>query len=126
MKIRVIACISMLAILFALAAAAQAAEVGKGYLWKGSDWKELSPELKAAYVKGMGNMADYETAASAGGQAPCISKAFVGELKAKSLGQVIAEVDKFYQENPKKMDMPVIDVILQRCTKLCPVPEKKS
>ena len=35
---------------------------------------------------------------------------------------------KFYKENPKKLDMPVVAVILQRCTKLCRVPaaEKKK
>ena len=39
--------------------------------------------------------------------------------RPKPLPQVIAEVDKFYKENPAKMDMPVIAVIMQRCTKLC-------
>jgi hypothetical protein len=39
---------------------------------------------------------------------------------------VIAEVDKFYKENPAKLDLPVVAVILQRCTKLCaPTAEKK-
>jgi len=36
------------------------------------------------------------------------------------VGQVVAEVDKFYQDNPKKMSTPVIEVILRTCTKLCP------
>ena len=58
--------------------------------------------------------------------APCISKGFVDELKTKTIAQVIAEVDKFYKENPAKLDMPVVAVILQRCTKLCaPAAEKK-
>ena len=39
---------------------------------------------------------------------------------------MIAEVDKFYKENPAKLDMPVVAVIMQRCTKLCaPTAEKK-
>ena len=42
------------------------------------------------------------------------------ELKTKRVGQVIAEVDAFYKENPGKMSTPVIEVILMRCTKLCP------
>jgi len=82
----------------------------------------MSPDLKVAYVKGICNMADFETAAAGSAPPPCISKGFVDELKTKTIAQVIAEVDKYYQENPGKMDMPVIAVIMQRCTKLCPAP----
>ena len=121
MKIRSAACFAVLVILFALATAALAAD-NKGFLWDGTQWKDMSTEIKVAYVKGIGNMADFETAASAPGGAPCISKGFVDELKTKSIAQVIAEVDKFYQENPTKLQMPVVGVILQRCTKLCEVP----
>ena len=64
--------------------------------------ERLSKDIKVAYVKGIGNMADFETAASGSSQAPCISKGFVAELKTKTIDQVIAEVDKFYQENPAK------------------------
>ena len=64
--------------------------------------------------------------AGATGQAGCVSKALVDELKTKTIAQVIAEVDKFYKENPAKLDLPVVAVILQRCTKLCaPAAEKK-
>jgi hypothetical protein len=80
----------------------------------------MTPEIKVAYVKGIGNMADVETAAGGTSRAACISRAFVDELKNKTVGQVVAEVDKFYQENPKKMSTPVIEVILRTCTKLCP------
>jgi hypothetical protein len=120
-----IACISALLILFALATAALAIE--KGFLWDGTQWKDMSTEIKVAYVKGIGNMADFETAAAGKKPAPCISKGFVDELNTKTISQVIADVDKFYQENPTKLTMPVIAVILQRCTKLCSTPtaEKK-
>jgi hypothetical protein len=33
--------------------------------------------------------------------------------------QIIQEVDKFYQENPGKLDTSVIEVVLRRCTKIC-------
>ena len=104
----------------ALATAALAAD--KGFLWDGTQWKDMNTDIKVAYVKGIGNMADFETAAGGSGPAPCISKGFVDELKTKTIAQVIAEVDKFYQENPTKLKMPVIAVIMQRCTKLCAVP----
>jgi hypothetical protein len=124
MKSRGIACVSVLVMLFALATSALAAE--KGYLWDGSQWKDMTTDIKVAYVKGIGNMADFETAASGSARAPCISKGFVDELKAKTIAQVIAEVDKFYKENPTKENLPVVAVIMQRCTKLCaPTAEKK-
>ena len=114
----------MLVMLLALATAALAAE--KGFLWDGTQWKDMSNDIKVAYVKGIGNMADFENAAGGAGQAACISKGFVAELKTKTIAQVIAEVDKFYKENPAKLDLPVVAVILQRCTKLCaPAAEKK-
>lgn len=99
--------------------------------WDGSQWKEFNHEIKVAYVKGMLNMASFETAmGGAGGAAACVSRAFTEELKTKTLRDVIAEVDKFYKENPGKLKTPVIEVVLQRCTKLCVVPppagEKKK
>jgi hypothetical protein len=117
MKFRGLACVSLLAMVFALATGALAAE--KGFLWDGTHWKDMTTDLKVAYVKGIGNMADFETAAAGSAPAPCLSKAFVDELKTKTITEVIAEVDKYYKENPAKMDMPVVAVIMQRCTKLC-------
>jgi hypothetical protein len=120
MKYRGIVCVSVLVMLFALVTAAPAAE--KGFLWNGTHWKDMSADLKVAYVKGIGNMADFEIAAAGSAPPPCISKGFVDELKTKTITEVIAEVDKYYKENPGKMDMPVIAVIMQRCTKLCAPP----
>ena len=117
MKFRGRVWVLVLVILCALATAALAAE--KGFLWDGTQWKDMTNDIKVAYVKGIGNMADFETAAAGSAPAPCISKGFVDELKTKTIAQVIAEVDKYYKENPGKMDMPVIAVIMQRCTKLC-------
>ena len=120
MKIKYAACVAVLAI-FALATVALAAD-NKGFLWDGTQWKQMNTDIKVAYVKGIGNMADFENAAGGSGTAACISKGFVDELKTKTIAQVITEVDKFYQENPAKLQTPVITVILQRCTKLCSVP----
>ena len=121
MKLRRIACFSVLLVLFALATAALAVD-NKGYLWDGTQWKDMNTDIKVAYVKGIGNMADFENAAGGAGRAACISKGFVDELQTKTISQVIGEVDTFYKENPTKLNMPVIAVILQRCTKLCSTP----
>ncbi|MBM4293496.1 MAG: hypothetical protein FJ126_01140 [Deltaproteobacteria bacterium] len=115
-----------LAILLALAPAALAQT--QMVAWDGSHWKDLTQELKVAYVLGIGNMASFETAMGGSGRAVCISKAFVDELKTKTVGQVVTEVDQYYKEKPDRAKVPVIDVILQRCTKLCaadPPKEKK-
>jgi hypothetical protein len=114
----------VLVMLCALATAALAAE--KGFLWDGAQWKDMTKDIKVAYVKGIGNMADFENAAGGAGRAACISKGFVDELKTKTIAQVIAEVDKFYKDNPTKLDMPVVAVILQRCTKLCAAPAAEN
>ena len=120
MKSKGIACISVLVLLFSLATAALAAN--QGFLWDGSHWKDMNRDIKVAYVKGIGNMADFENAAGGSGVAACISKGFVDELQTKTIEQVIGEVDKFYKENPTKVKTPVITVILERCTKLCSAP----
>jgi hypothetical protein len=110
---------------FATGALAQTQQLA----WDGTQWKEFNHNIKVAYVKGVLNMASFETAMGGAGRAACVSNAFTEELKSKTLGQVIAEVDKFYKENPGKMKTPVIEVLMQRCTQLCPpeptVKEKK-
>jgi hypothetical protein len=102
-----------------LAAAAPAAGTGKAFLWTGKHWKQVSQDGKAGYIFGMGNLADFEVAAAGGRKAPCVTRAFVEDLKTRTVMQIIEEVDKFYQDNPGKMDTAVIEVVLRRCTKVC-------
>ncbi len=111
------------AILFTLSSLALAQS--KAVLWDGTHWKNLNNEIKVAYIKGIGNMADFEVAAGGSGRAGCISKAFVDELRTKTIASIVQEVDKYYQENPKKENTSVIEVVLRRCTALCP-PEPKG
>ncbi|MFP3869116.1 MAG: hypothetical protein ACLFUU_13360 [Desulfobacteraceae bacterium] len=92
----------------------------QAYLWDGTHWQDLSQEAKVAYIKGIGNMADFEAAAGGSGRAFCISQAFVNELKVKSVGEIINEVDQYYQENPDNLNRSVIEVVLRSCTQLCP------
>jgi|UniRef100_A0A7C3WGS6 hypothetical protein len=117
-----------LAILFACTGSAMAQS--KGFLWDGTHWKDMTPEIKIAYIKGIGNMADFEVAMGGSGRAGCISQAFVNELKAMTIAQIVQEVDKYYQEKPDKLKTPVIEVVLRRCTALCPpesdVPRKRK
>jgi hypothetical protein len=103
-----------------------AAGSDQGYLWDGTHWKVMGKDLKVAYIKGIGNMADFETAAGGSGRAFCISKSFVDELKTKSVGDIIQEVDQYYEQNPDQLRKSVIEVVLRSSTKLCPPEEKKA
>jgi hypothetical protein len=103
-----------------LAVTAPAVDTNQAFLWNGVHWQQVTMEGKAGYVFGIGNLADFELAASKGKKLACISSAFVDDLKKRTVMQIITEVDKFYQDNPGKMDTPVIQVVLMRCTKACP------
>lgn len=110
----------LIALLILFACSSLALAQSKGFLWDGSHWKDLSQEIKVAYIKGIGNMADFEVAAGGSGRAGCISLAFVNELKTQTIAQIVQEVDKYYKENPDKVKTSVIEVVLRRCTALCP------
>lgn len=111
-------------VLVALAGTALAAE-DQAFVWNGTHWPGLSYDAKVGYIKGIGNLADYEVGVlKATGRIACISKAFYDELKTKTVAQLIGEVDKFYQANPDKLQTSVIEVLLRRCTSICP-PEPK-
>jgi hypothetical protein len=105
-----------------LAASASAVETGHAFLWTGVHWQQVSEDGKAGYIFGIGNLADFEAAASRGRQSAGLPLALVNDLKTRTVMQIIQEVDKFYQENPGKLDTPVIEVVLRRGTAV-PSPE---
>jgi hypothetical protein len=104
----------------ALAATAAAADSNQAFLWNGVHWQQVTTEGKAGYIFGIGNLADYEVAASKGRRLACVSRAFVDEMKAKTVMQIIQEVDKYYQDNPEKVGTPVIEVVLGQMGKASP------
>lgn len=118
MKKSVITWLVGLALVLALAGVALA-QGKKPEMWNGTHWKEFPKELKVAYIKGIGNMADFEVAVSGKEKAGCISVGFVDELKGKNITSIVTEVDKYYKENPGKLKTPVIEVVLRKCTAMC-------
>ncbi len=99
-------------------AAMEKAEMINGY-----QWTKWSDEAKLVYVRGITNWAEFIMAAHpvrAKGSEFGMSKVFVDELRTKTLGQITAAVDTYYKENPGKLDTSVIEVILRRCTTVCP------
>ena len=108
-------------LVISLAAAAPALETGqKAMMWTGVQWQQVSEDGKAGYIFGVGNLSDYEVAAAGNRKPGCVSKAFADDLKTRTVMQIVQEVDKFYRENPDKLNTPVIEVVLRRCTRVCP------
>jgi hypothetical protein len=103
-----------------LTAAVPAVDTNQAFLWNGVHWQQVTTEGKAGYIFGIGNLADYEVAASKGKKLACVSRVFVDEMKTKTVMQIIQEVDKYYQDNPGKLGTPVIEVILGPLTKSSP------
>jgi hypothetical protein len=120
MRAAVILCVVGL-VVAALAAPAPAVDTNQAFLWNGVHWQQVTTEGKAGYIFGIGNLADYEVAASKGRKLTCISQAFVNELKTRTVMQIIQEVDKYYQANPANLSTPVIEVVLGKLAKVAPV-----
>ena len=113
-----------LMLILIMVGSALAQEKEKPFLWNGNQWPQLPFDAKVGYVKGVGNMADFETAVNKT-KGDYVARAFADELKNKSVSQIVEEVDKFYKENPGKLETSVLEVIVIRCTKYCP-PDMKA
>ena len=105
-----------------LAAAAPAVDTNQAFLWNGVHWQQVTMEGKAGYIFGIGNLADYEVAASKDRKQVCVSRSFVEVMKTKTPLQIIQQVDQYYQDNPGKLDTLVIEVILGQLIKASPAP----
>jgi hypothetical protein len=79
--------IVLFALMVVLVVTGSALAQEKAFLWDGTQWPQLSFDAKVGYVKGVGNMADFEAAASKGKAA--LSGAFAAELKVKTVQQII-------------------------------------
>jgi hypothetical protein len=96
----------------------------KGSLWDGNQWVNLPYDAKVGYIKGVGNLADYEVASAKGGFSG-IAPAFEQGLRGQTVDQIVKSVDKFYADNPGKLNSLVLEVILRTCSTACP-PEMKK
>jgi hypothetical protein len=106
-----------------LLAAGTMAAIDRAEFIDGTHWTQWSTQDKLVYIRGLCNWADFVTEAQAARGRTyefSISKVLVNELKAKSLGQIVADIDAYYRENPGKLNTSVIEVVLRRCTSVCP------
>jgi hypothetical protein len=114
--------VGLLTVVVFLALAGAGLAQHKAFIWNGNQWTQLTYDTKVGYVKGIGNLADfeYDVATSKGKPAP-IAQAFSTQLRNKTVGEIVDQVDSYYRENPGKLGTSVIEVILLRCAKgLCP------
>jgi hypothetical protein len=110
-------CGLVMAVVLILAGAALSQGM-KPEMWNGTHWKEFSKEVKVAYLKGMGNLADLEVTVDKD-RAGCLSTGLVKDLQGKSIDSIVQEVDKYYKDNPDKINTPVVEVVVRTCTALC-------
>lgn len=112
----------LLVILFCFGLAMPSLGWGQPFMLDGTHWTNISYDAKVTYVKGVGNMADFEVQAAGpkDGQGYCIAYMLVQELKERTIDAVVKEVDAFYKENPGELYKSVLEVMIRRATKLCP------
>jgi len=98
------------------------AAMEKAELINGVQWLQWTQRDKLIYVRGLTNWADFvnEARVPKGKNLDALSNVFVDQLRAKSLGQVVAAVDTYYRDNPGKLNNSVIEAILRSCTNVCP------
>jgi hypothetical protein len=97
--------------LAALSASARADEVP---LVTGEHWTKSSDEMKKAYLIGIANVAQVETAfsaASAPSDAQSIIPRMVKGLKGETLDTVREGLNRWYAAHPDKLQRPVIETI---------------
>ena len=97
------------------------------FLLDGNHWAEISYDAKVAYIKGVGNMADFEVQAggSKSNRGYCLAYMLVQEMKGKTIEAVVLDIDKYYKENPGDIKKSVLEVMLRRAAQLCPPETKK-
>ena len=114
-----------LALALVLAAGASAA-LERAEIINGVQWAQWSNQDKLVYIRGISNWVDFASTAQKQVQARTgkhwfsISMGLANALKTKSLGQVVTDVNNYYQNNPGKLDVSVIEVILRHSAKICP------
>jgi hypothetical protein len=98
----------------------------KAEMINGVQWAKWSDQDKLVYIRGISNWVDFDSSVQTQTQARTgkrwfsITMGLAKALKAKSLGQVVADVNNYYQNNPGNLDIPVIEVILKHSAKICP------
>ncbi len=100
--------------------------IEKAEMINGVQWAQWPNQDKLVYIRGISNWVDFDAAAQkqtmkrTGKRWFSITIGLANVLKTKTLGQVVADVDNYYRDNPGKLDVSVIEVIIKHCAKMCP------
>jgi hypothetical protein len=98
----------------------------KAEMINGVQWAQWSNQDKLVYIRGITNWVDFDSEAQVQTQARTkkhwfsITVALAKALKIKSLGQIVSDVNNYYQKNPGNLDISVIEVILKHSARICP------
>ena len=93
----------------------------KAEMISGVQWAQWSNQDKLVYIRGISNYVDFDSAAQMqtmerkGKRWFSISIGLAKVLKTKTLGQVVADIDNYYRNNPGNQDISVIEVIFKHC-----------
>ncbi len=100
---------------------------GQASLLDGNLWVEISYDAKVGYVKGVGNMADFEVQAggSKSSRQYCLAYMLVQEMKTQTVDAIVKDIDQYYKEKPGDLKKSVLEVMLRRAAELCPPETKK-
>lgn len=121
-KFTLLALALVLGLVLVTGAPAAAAVTGRAEMVNGTHWTKMSQEDKLVYVRGLTNWADFivEAQAQKGKSGEyCMSKVLVDALKAKTLGQIVSDVDTYYRNNPGNLNNSVIEAVLRGATNIC-------
>ena len=99
--------------------------MSKAEMIDGNQWSQWSYNDQLVYIRGISNWADFVSVARAQADPGktwgfSMSQCLADALKTKSLGQVVGDVNAYYQANPGNMNTSVVEVILKHSVKICP------
>ena len=104
----------MLAACMTLVAVSATVRADEIPLITGEHWTKSTDQVKKAYLVGIGNVLQVETAyagASPPSDAQSIVPRFVRGLKGQTLDTVREGLDKWYAANPDKIQRPIIETV---------------
>ena len=112
LQLRTAVAVTCMALAMAMAAApVRAAEV---QMITGEQWTQSSEAVKKAYLIGLANMIQVQTAYQ-GANPPTDAQSFIPRLAKGMQGQTLDGVrenlDRWYAANPTKLKRPVLDII---------------
>jgi len=114
MKLQLRAAVAVTCMAVAMAMAAAPVRAAEVQMITGEQWTQSSEAVKKAYLVGLANMIQVQTAYQ-GANPPTDAQSFIPRLAKGMQGQTLDGVrenlDRWYAANPTKLKRPVLDII---------------